>query len=114
MWEIVNSVKKGGRYRSDIAAASQEQSAGIDQVKQAVTSMDETTQQNAALAEQTSAASLSMKEKASEMDSMMDYFKLEPTTARPRLVGRCRLDFFKARSAHLCLARAHTGLSGRK
>ena len=98
--EIVNGVKKVGDIVSDIAAASQEQSAGIDQVKQAVTSMDETTQQNAALAEQTSAASLSMKEKASEMDSMMDYFKLEPTTARLDC-GDVGLDFFKARSAHL-------------
>ncbi len=40
---------------SEIAAASQEQSTGIDQVNQAVTSMDELTQQNAALAEETGA-----------------------------------------------------------
>ncbi len=77
--EIVDGVKKVGNIISEIAAASQEQSVGIDLVNQAVTSMDETTQQNAALAEQTSAASSSMKEKANEMDSMMDYFKLEAT-----------------------------------
>lgn len=72
--EIVTSVKKVGDIISEIAAASQEQSAGIDQVNQAVTSMDEVTQQNAALAEETSAAAASMSEKAHEMDQMMNFF----------------------------------------
>jgi methyl-accepting chemotaxis protein len=72
--EIVTSVKKVGDIISEIAAASQEQSAGIDQVNQAVTSMDEVTQQNAALAEETSAAAASMSEKAREMDQMMNFF----------------------------------------
>ena len=72
--EIVNSVKKVGDIISEIAAASREQSAGIDQVNQAVTNMDEVTQQNAALAEETSAAAASMSEKAGEMDQMMNYF----------------------------------------
>ena len=51
--EIVNSVKKVGDIVSEITAASQEQSEGIDQVNQAVASMDSITQQNAAIAEQT-------------------------------------------------------------
>ena len=111
--EIVNGVKKVGDIVSEIAAASQEQSAGIGQVKQAVTSMDETTQQNAALAEQTSAASLSMKEKASEMDSMMEYFKLEPSTATVDDRG-AGMDFFKARAAHLAwLVRIRDVLDGK-
>jgi len=74
--EIVNGVKKVGDIISEIAAASQEQSAGIDQVNQAVTSMDEVTQQNAALAEQTSAASASMSDKAREMDRLMSFFSV--------------------------------------
>ncbi|MBL3590299.1 MAG: hypothetical protein JMN24_10970, partial [gamma proteobacterium endosymbiont of Lamellibrachia anaximandri] len=72
--EIVNGVKKVGDIVSEIAAASQEQSAGIDQVNMAVTSMDEVTQQNAALAEETSAAAASMSEKAQEMDQLMGFF----------------------------------------
>jgi methyl-accepting chemotaxis protein len=72
--EIVTSVKKVGDIISEIAAASQEQTSGIVQVNQAVTSMDEVTQQNAALAEQTSAAAVSMSDKAMEMDQMMDFF----------------------------------------
>ncbi len=74
--EIVGAVKKVGDIISEITAASQEQSAGIDQINQAVTSMDELTQQNAALAEETSAASASMTEKAREMNEMMNFFKV--------------------------------------
>jgi methyl-accepting chemotaxis protein len=74
--EIVIGVKKVGDIVSEIAAASLEQSSGIDQVNQAVTSMDELTQQNAALAEETSAASASMKDKASRMHDMMNFFTM--------------------------------------
>ncbi len=74
--EIVESVKKVGDIISEIAAASQEQTAGIGQVSQAVASMDEVTQQNAALAEETSAAALSMTEKAQEMMQLMGFFTL--------------------------------------
>lgn len=80
--EIVNGVKKVGDIISEIAAASAEQSAGIDQVNQAVTSMDEVTQQNAALAEQTSAASASMSEKAMEMDKLMSFFAVSRASGR--------------------------------
>ena len=72
--EIVDGVMKVGDIISEIAAASQEQSAGIDQINQAVTSMDELTQQNAALAEETSAAAASMTDKARDMSGMMGFF----------------------------------------
>ena len=74
--DIVNAVKKVGDIIAEIAAASSEQSAGIDQVNQAVTSMDEMTQQNAALAEQTSAASSSMSEKTSELNDLVARFQV--------------------------------------
>lgn len=74
--EIVESVKKVGDIMGEIAAASAEQSNGIDQVNKAVASMDEVTQQNAALAEQTSAASVAMTENAAEMKQVMDFFKI--------------------------------------
>jgi len=72
--EIVIGVKKVGDIIAEIAAASAEQSAGIDQVNQTVTALDEMTQQNAALAEQTSAASVSMSENAEEMKTAMAFF----------------------------------------
>lgn len=74
--EIVGSVRKVNDIIAEIAAASAEQSAGIDQVNQAVTSMDESTQQNAALAEQTSAASASVTSKAHELTQLVDFFKV--------------------------------------
>jgi methyl-accepting chemotaxis protein len=73
--EIVNSVRKVGDIVTEIAAASDEQSAGIGQINQAVSQMDEITQQNAALAEEASAASLSMKEQADTMIELMGFFK---------------------------------------
>jgi PAS domain S-box-containing protein len=73
--EIVDGVKKVGDIIAEIAAASTEQSNGIDQVNKAVASMDEVTQQNAALAEQTSAASAAMSDNAAEMNETMGFFK---------------------------------------
>lgn len=74
--EIVTSVKKVGDIVAAIAGASIEQSAGIAQVNQAVGQMDEITQQNAALAEQASAASISMSELSTNMVELMSFFKL--------------------------------------
>lgn len=72
--EIVDSVKKVGDIVAEIAAASVEQSAGIEQVNQAITAMDGVTQQNAALAEQTSAASAALSDKVQEIKTMMAFF----------------------------------------
>jgi methyl-accepting chemotaxis protein len=56
MGEIVASVQRVTDIMAEISAASQEQSAGIEQVNQTVVQMDETTQQNAALVEEATAA----------------------------------------------------------
>ena len=82
--EIVTGVKKVGDIIAEIAAASAEQSSGIDQVNQAVTAMDEVTQQNAALAEETSAASASMSDKAREMEQLVGFFKISGTPPMSR------------------------------
>ncbi len=73
--EIVGATKKVGDIVAEIAAASGEQSMGINQVNQAVSQMDEITQQNAALAEQASAASVSMSEQSKHMDTLLAFFK---------------------------------------
>jgi len=72
--EIVAGVKKVGDIISEIAAASSEQSAGIDQINKAVSQMDEMTQQNAALAEEASAASESSVSKAVDMVKLVEFF----------------------------------------
>jgi methyl-accepting chemotaxis protein len=102
--EIVGSVKRVGDIISDIAAASSEQTAGIDQVNQAVTNMDEATQQNAALAEQTSAAAASLTEKAKEVNSLTGFFTLRSNAGETWDTGADSeelFDFAAARVAHM-------------
>jgi len=86
---IVNSVIKVGDIVAEIATASQEQATGIDQVNKTVSNLDDLTQQNAALAEETSAASVSMNQRAREMVSLIEFFKLEndATKAKPKAVS---------------------------
>jgi len=76
MQEIVNSVQRVTDIMGEIAAASIEQSAGIDQVNNAITSMDEVTQQNAALVEQAAAAAESLVDQAMGLMDTVNAFKL--------------------------------------
>jgi methyl-accepting chemotaxis protein len=68
---------------AEITAASQEQASGIDQVNKAVMSMDETTQQNAALVEETTSAAQSMKEQAKGLMQQMEAFKIKQLNSQP-------------------------------
>jgi len=81
MQEIVTGIKRVAEIVGEIALASREQSAGIAQINQAVTQLDSVTQQNAALVEETSAASSALQEQARELASLAASFKLEPSGA---------------------------------
>lgn len=81
--EIVESVKKVTDIVAEIAAASQEQSAGIDQVNHAVMQMDEMTQQNAALVEEASAAARAMHEQAGELTRQIGFFQIDQEIQSP-------------------------------
>jgi methyl-accepting chemotaxis protein-1 (serine sensor receptor) len=81
MGEIVASVQRVTDIMAEISAASQEQSAGIEQVNQTITQMDETTQQNAALVEEASAAARSMEEQAAELAQTVAVFQLAHASA---------------------------------
>jgi aerotaxis receptor len=76
MTEIVNDVKRAAEVMRDITIASHEQSAGIDLINQAMTQMDDMTQQNAALVEQAAAAADSMKMQAIGLSELVNTFKL--------------------------------------
>jgi len=76
MHEIVSSVKRVTDIMSEIAAASAEQSAGIEQVNQAVTQMDDITQQNAALVEEAAASSEAMLAQAEKLMELVGAFTL--------------------------------------
>ena len=73
--EIVESVKRVAGLVAEIAAASQEQSSGIDQVSKAIGSMDQLTQQNAALVEETNAALQSAQTQVDELQQAVAFFK---------------------------------------
>ena len=81
--EIMTAVKKVSDIVAEMAAAAREQADGIDQVNQAVLQMDRATQQNAALVEQTAAASQSMISQAQRLQRLMDFFKLGAVSAAP-------------------------------
>jgi len=86
--EIVSAVKKVSDIIAEIAAASLEQSSGIEQVNKTITQMDEVTQQNAALVEEAAAASESLDDQARGLDSLMTFFKLSDADAAQRSAPR--------------------------
>ena len=75
--QIVDSVKKVSDIVAEIAAASAEQSSGIEQVNKAVMSMDEVTQQNAALVEEAAAAAEALMEQAAQQARRMERYATE-------------------------------------
>jgi methyl-accepting chemotaxis protein len=79
--EIVTSVKKVSDIVAEIAAAAREQAGGIEQVNKAILQLDQTTQQNAALVEETAAASHAMGDQAKELQNLMGFFKLDKRAA---------------------------------
>ncbi len=72
--QIVDSVQKVNDIIAEIAAASSEQSTGIDQINKAIAQMDEMTQQNASLVEEAAAASESMDEQAKGLTELISFF----------------------------------------
>ena len=82
MDEIVGSIKRVTDVMGEISAASIEQSSGIEQVNQAVTQMDEVTQQNAALVEEAAAAAEALEEQAQNLWQAVSVFKLEERPTR--------------------------------
>jgi methyl-accepting chemotaxis protein len=79
MTEIVASVQRVSDIISEITHAATEQSAGIGEVNTAVTQLDQMTQQNAALVEESAAAAESLKDQASRLSQMVGAFKLQRT-----------------------------------
>ena len=76
MTEVVSSIRRVTDIMGEISAASNEQALGVAQVGEAVTHMDQATQQNAALVEQMAAAASSLKSQADDLVHVVDAFKL--------------------------------------
>jgi methyl-accepting chemotaxis protein len=75
MEEVVGSVKRVSDIISEIAAASEEQRTGIEQVNLAIAQMDQVTQQNAALVEEAAAAADAMQEQAHQLAGLVGTFQ---------------------------------------
>ena len=76
MEDIVSAVQQVTVIMSEITAASLEQSLGIEQINQAVTQMDEVTQQNAALVEEAAASAESLEHQAKDLIGSISIFKV--------------------------------------
>ncbi|MBL8287285.1 MAG: methyl-accepting chemotaxis protein [Rubrivivax sp.] len=82
MGEIVSAIQRVSGIVAEIASASAQQSSGVHQVGQAVAAMDQATQQNAALVEQSAAAAESLKTQAQHLVQSVAVFRLSASDAR--------------------------------
>jgi len=81
MAEVTHAVARVTDIMQEIAAASGEQSRGIEQVNQAITQMDEVTQQNAALVEEAAAASQSLEDQGRQLNESIAFFRLDASAS---------------------------------
>jgi methyl-accepting chemotaxis protein len=98
MREIVDQVKRVTDLISEITSASLEQSSGIGQINEAVTSMDQGTQQNAALVEESAAAAASLREQAERLIQAVSVFRLSAAETS-QVIAQARSAPQPARSA---------------
>ena len=81
---MINAIGRVTDIMAEISAASREQSSGVSQVGEAITQMDRTTQQNAALVEESAAAADNLRSQAVQLVQAMAFFQVnEGGTARP-------------------------------
>ena len=91
MQEIVQSIKRVSDIVGEITVASSEQAIGVSQVGEAVTQMDQATQQNSALVEQMAAAAMGLKRQANDLVASVAVFQLpQGGTAGPQLLSLSR------------------------
>jgi len=88
MAEIVGSIRRVSDIVGEISAASLEQSTGVAQVGEAVTQMDQVTQQNAALVEESAAAAESLKLQSEQLVKAVSVFRLGEQGGAPALGQR--------------------------
>ena len=79
MGEIVGSIRRVSDIVTEITTATQEQSLGIQQVGQAISQLDQTTQQNAAMVEESAAAAETLKDQAMQLVQTVAVFRLSGT-----------------------------------
>ena len=109
MEEVVSAIRRVTDIMGEISVASAEQSTGVSQVGEAVAQMDQATQQNAALVEESAAAADSLKDQAQRMVASVGVFKIEGSTSGDEAAVVTRVD--RARSTTQAMtARASSAL----
>ncbi|MBR7777167.1 PAS domain-containing methyl-accepting chemotaxis protein [Undibacterium rugosum] len=98
MGEIVTGVKRAADIMHEITTASQEQSSGIEQINQAITQMDDVTQQNAGQVEEAAASAESLRQQARALTDLVNAFRLV-RTAGPTVASTARVTPIKAAHA---------------
>jgi methyl-accepting chemotaxis protein len=86
--EMVPSIKKTSDLVQEIAAASQEQSAGVGQINGAMGQLNKATQQNASASEELAATAEEMGGQAAQLQELMEFFKIEEQGASRRWQAR--------------------------
>ena len=84
MGEIVQSVQQVATIIGEISTAAREQTTGLSQVGEAVSQLDQMTQQNAALVEESSAAAQGLRVQAQQLADLVEAFRLPSGNALPR------------------------------
>ena len=90
MTEIVDSVRRVSDIVAEITSAAAEQAGSIGQVGQSVSHLDQMTQQNAALVEESAAASQSLRDQAGRLTEAVSRFKLQGSAPQPGAVALAR------------------------
>ncbi len=88
MAEVTQAIARVTDIMGEIAAASNEQSRGIEQVNVAITQMDEVTQQNAALVEEAAAASKSLEHQGQQLNESVAFFRIDGSESRRASASR--------------------------
>ena len=113
MTEVVTAIRSVTDIMGEISVASNEQSQGVSQVGEAVTQMDQVTQQNAALVEEMAAAAGSLNGQAQDLVSTVAFFKLSPADEQRAQARRAQAAAPRAHFAPTRVAAPATKAFGR-
>jgi len=114
---IAGRIEEITTLMSEIRASTQEQAVGLAEVNTAVNQMDQVTQQNAAMVEQSTAASLSLSREAAELAELVGRFETSQVAAAPSPIHKAPIQQMKARvesfaRVHAAPARARMAAGG--
>jgi len=90
--EIVEAIRRTSGTIAEISQASREQSSGVDEISAAIASMDQITQQNSALAEESASAARGLAGQAAKLTELTAFFTVAGGRARDRSLAALEAD----------------------